>query len=256
MREIDRYVTKELFYQRPLPEKNRRRYYPRNDDVRKIARQARDAATLLPSQLARLQSHFENLSQTYPGNTALFQIDDLPFEQAMLKEPTNTTVTLAQSEEEEEEVGESETFSNAKDNNKKTTRNKRIPKLQKLVFFYQSPMQQILLNRYGSTVYITEVQPTESGSRAFTVSMYLLVVRTNVDHQVVGTVLVEKYSKGEGLKEALLKCKEVNSSWAPKYFMVDKEESLLLSLRESFPGSFFFSFVVVFHFIINYLMWK
>ena len=234
IREIDNYVTKDLFFQRQPPEKTRRCYYPRCEDVRKIARRARDAATLLPQQLRHLQHHFEYLSLKYPGNTTLFQIDNLPVEQAILKKPINLSkITETQSEDEVDD--HDETSNNTKDTNKKS-RNKRIPKLQKLIFFYQSPNQQNLLMRYGSTVYLTEVQPSEPGSRAYTVSMYLLAVRTNVDHQVVGTILVEKYSKGDGVKEALLKCKEVNSSWTPKYFMVDKVESLSNAIVENFPG--------------------
>ena len=245
IREVDNYVTKDLFFKRQPPEKSRRRYYPRCEDVRKIARRARDAATLLPQQLRHLQQHFEYLSLTYPGNTTLFQIDDLPVEQAMLKKPINLSkITETQSADEGDEQ---ETSNNTKDSNNKKSRNKRIPKLQKLTFFYQSPNQQNLLMRYGSTVYLTEVQPTEPGSRAYTVSVYLLAVRTNVDHQVVGTILVEKYSKGDSVKEALMKCKEVNSSWTPKYFMVDKEESLLQAIVENFPGlNRSFSFVLSF----------
>ena len=114
-----------------------------------------------------------------------------------------------------------------------------------LLFFYQSPVQQILLNRYGSTVYIAEiVQPSELGSRVAVVAIYLMVVRTNVDYQVVGTIVVNKYSK-ENVKKALVKCKEVNDSWSPKYFMVDKDdEHLLLPITELFPGLFNLSFVL------------
>ena len=75
LKQIDSYVTDKLFYQRPAPEKTRRRYYPRWNDARKIAKRARDAAIFSGTQLARLRRHVEYLSEMYPGNTTLLKLN-------------------------------------------------------------------------------------------------------------------------------------------------------------------------------------
>ena len=89
--------------------------------------------------------------------------------------------------------------------------------------------------RYGSTVYITQIKMPDRSSRIAAMSMYLLAVRTNVDYQVVGTILLSKYSD-KPLREILALYKETNEGWIPRYFMIDMSEDLLFTVTDLFPG--------------------
>ena len=112
---------------------------------------------------------------------------------------------------------------------------KRLEDVQSFIYFHQSPSQRSMLEKYGSTLYITQIKTSERSSKILAVSMYLLAVRTNVDYQVVGTILMNKYNE-KPLREILNLYKEVNEGWIPKYFMIDMSEDLLFSVTELFPG--------------------
>ena len=109
-------------------------------------------------------------------------------------------------------------------------------KTQKIYLFHQSKSQQYLLNRYGAFVYIAEVKLHKNSSHA--VSLFLICVRTNVDCQVVGTILCNKYNDhAKILKEALTEFKKINKFWKPKYLMLDPTEAMVAAVEELFPGT-------------------
>ena len=111
-------------------------------------------------------------------------------------------------------------------------------KIQKIYLFYQSKSHQYLLNRYGIFAYITQVKPQKLGYR---VSLFLICVRTNVDCQVVGTILCNKYTDHtKVLKEALTEFKEINEFWKPRYLMIDPSEAMVSAVEELFPSKLFF----------------
>ena len=110
-----------------------------------------------------------------------------------------------------------------------------------MYLFHQSKSQQYLLNKYGSFVFLTEVKPKQQdGIWAIAVSLFLICVRTNVDCQVVGTILTNKYNDHtKVLKEALTEFKEINNLWKPKYFMIDPSGAMANVVEELFPGIYF-----------------
>ena len=111
-------------------------------------------------------------------------------------------------------------------------------KTQKFLFLYQTLYQQILLRRYGSILFITEIIPR--GSRGpLAVSMYLLAVRTNVDYQVVGTILINEYNDNtKSLKCCLSRFNNWNISWKPKYLMIDSNDALVSTVKGLFQSSY------------------
>ena len=113
-------------------------------------------------------------------------------------------------------------------------------KIQKIYLLYQSKAQQYLLNKYGMFVHLTEVKP-QKGQRPFGISFFLICVRTNVDYQVVGTILCNKYNDhAKVLKEALTEFKEINEFWKPKYLVIDPSEAMESVVKEIFPGTVLF----------------
>ena len=109
--------------------------------------------------------------------------------------------------------------------------------IQKLYLFHQTTKQRYLLNRYGEVVIIIEIKPKPCGFRAIAVSLFLICVRTNVDCQVVGTVLCNKYNDhAKVLKDALIEFKEINELWKPKYLMIEPSETMVSVVHDLFPG--------------------
>ena len=110
-------------------------------------------------------------------------------------------------------------------------------KIQKIYLFHQSKSQQYLLKKYGIFVHLTEVK-SQKGQRPFGISLFLICVRTNVDYQVVGTILCNKYNNHtKVLKEALTEFKKINKFWKPKYLMIDPSEAMISVVEELFSGS-------------------
>ena len=108
---------------------------------------------------------------------------------------------------------------------------------KKFVYLYQTRVQQGLLQRYGSILFIKEIVPKEFDEGALAVVMYLLAVRTNVDYQVVGTILMNECNNHtEVLKCTLSRFKIFNEFWNPKYLMIDPKDALISSIKELFPG--------------------
>ena len=116
-----------------------------------------------------------------------------------------------------------------------------VSKVQNMYLFYQSQTHQYLLNRYGYFAHLVEVKPKHTNGRTTAFSLFLICVRTNVDCQVVGTILCNKYNDHtKVLKEALTEFKEINEFWKPKYLMIDPSRAIISVVEELFPGSFIF----------------
>ena len=110
--------------------------------------------------------------------------------------------------------------------------------VQKIYLFYQSKTQQHLLNKYGLFVHLTEFKPKQKWLRPLGAALFLICVRTNVDCQIVGTILCNKYNDHtKVLKEALTEFKEINEFWKPKYLMIDPSEAMESAVKEIFPGT-------------------
>uniref|UniRef100_A0A7M5UR56 SWIM-type domain-containing protein n=1 Tax=Clytia hemisphaerica TaxID=252671 RepID=A0A7M5UR56_9CNID len=110
-------------------------------------------------------------------------------------------------------------------------------RIQKFYLFHQTVKQQYLLNRYGEIVFILEIKPKQCGFRAIAVSLFIICVQTNVDYQVVGTILCNKYNDHvKVLTEALTEFKEINSSWKPKYLIIHPSETMVSVVHHLFAG--------------------
>ncbi|XP_065654356.1 uncharacterized protein LOC136080895 [Hydra vulgaris] len=85
------------------------------------------------------------------------------------------------------------------------------------LFVYQTEEMQRLLKIYGNE--ITLLDATYKTTK-YSLPLFFLVVKTNVDYQIVGTFICEGES-AKNIQSALAKIKEWNPNWSPLYFMVD-----------------------------------
>ena len=69
----------------------------------------------------------------------------------------------------------------------------------------------------------------------YSVPIFLLMLKTNCDHQIVASFVVQNESK-ESIMEAIALLKTWNPDWAPKIFMVDNDVGEISAVEESFPG--------------------
>ena len=93
----------------------------------------------------------------------------------------------------------------------------RVKLENSLLFVYQNEEQSRLLARYGDELSLLDA--TYKTTR-YTLPLFFLVVKTNVDYQVVATFISESETT-EGIMEALEKIKEWNPNWNPRLFMTD-----------------------------------
>lgn len=100
---------------------------------------------------------------------------------------------------------------------------------QRFLFAYQSKLQRRLLAKYGK---ITLLDATYKTMR-YSLPLFFVCVRTNVNYQVVGAFIIQNETKDE-IKAGLEVIKEWNGDWQPEYFMTDFDEKEIQGLEEIF----------------------
>ncbi|XP_065640911.1 uncharacterized protein LOC124805858 isoform X2 [Hydra vulgaris] len=85
------------------------------------------------------------------------------------------------------------------------------------LFVYQTEEMRRLLKIYGNEITLLD---TTYKTTKYSLPLFFLVVKTNVDYQIVGTFICEGEST-KNIQSGLAKIKEWNPNWNPLYFMVD-----------------------------------
>lgn len=112
---------------------------------------------------------------------------------------------------------------------------------QSLLFVYQSPEMKRLYRLYaGHFIFLDATYKTCK----YALPLFFLVVRTNVNYQVVGVIIVQHETKSM-IKEALSVIKQWNPDVNPKYGMVDFSEEEIYALEETFPGLYFYKMSII-----------
>eukprot|EP00111_Clytia_hemisphaerica_P000501 TCONS_00001499-protein len=114
-----------------------------------------------------------------------------------------------------------------------TSSQPNIRLITELYALTQNQSQQYLINKYPTILFISQIQTVDC-----IFSLFLLYVRTNVDCQIVGTILCNNNNnQAKVLKEALTEFKKINSFWTPKYVVIDPNQVILNTAEEVFPDS-------------------
>eukprot|EP00794_Sanderia_malayensis_P018489 gene18489-20338_t len=101
---------------------------------------------------------------------------------------------------------------------------------------WKTKWQQRLLTRYGNELVLLDA--TYHTSR-YALPLFFLVVKTNVDYQIVATFVCEGETK-EAIEEALSIIKDWNPDFKPRYFMTDYSNEEIGALKSTFNNCFVF----------------
>ena len=69
----------------------------------------------------------------------------------------------------------------------------------------------------------------------YSLPLFFLVVKTNVDYQVVGSFVTQS-ERMDAIKEAIGILKEWSPNWKPKFFMTDFSEEEIQAIEETYPS--------------------
>ena len=110
----------------------------------------------------------------------------------------------------------------------------RVKLRNSLLFVYQNEEQRRLLKRYGNELSLLDA--TYKTSR-YSLPLFFLVVKTNVDYQIVSAFVIESETT-KGILEALQVIKDWNPDWNPAVFMTDYSNEEINAAETMFPGIF------------------
>nr|XP_009857571.1 uncharacterized protein LOC100177403 [Ciona intestinalis] len=102
---------------------------------------------------------------------------------------------------------------------------------QNFCFFYQTREQQRLMAMYGNEICILDAS---FKLNKCSLPLYFILVRTNVDYQVVATFIVQEETP-DALVEVFDLLKDKNNNWSPKYFMIDADDTEINAVKQAFP---------------------
>ena len=103
-----------------------------------------------------------------------------------------------------------------------------------LLFVSQEKWQRRLLNLYGTDLLLLDA--TYRTTR-YALPLFFLVVKTNVDYQVVAVIVCESETT-EAITEALSVIREWNPDFHPKFAMTDYCREEIAAIEAVFPGIF------------------
>ncbi|XP_069994117.1 uncharacterized protein [Penaeus vannamei] len=100
-----------------------------------------------------------------------------------------------------------------------------------LLFVYQTSFQRHLFNKFGGELALLDATHCTT---KYSLPLYILAVKTNVDYQPVAVFATINGSK-QFIAEALQIVKDWNSEWKPTFFFTEFCDEIN-SLKETFPG--------------------
>ncbi|XP_052097298.1 uncharacterized protein LOC127732258 [Mytilus californianus] len=118
------------------------------------------------------------------------------------------------------------------DGKQKEKSNDDIEEVPQFLFVHQSETQKRLLNIYGQEICLLDA--TYKTSR-YDLPLFLVCVNTNVGYSVVASFIVANENRYT-IQEALIKLRDWNPMWKPKYFMCDFDLREIWALEQTFEG--------------------
>lgn len=215
-RHLKFFVEKELFANENGPSTTNRRYYPKNATIRNHIYLA--TVRLRFSKIDQVNVE-EKINQWKRGN---------PHDNFFFRKYSDAK-DLADMEKSLKQGVDKNEVDTAED--VKTQKACR----KNLLLVYQTAWQKRLLAKYGNELSLLDA--TYKTTR-YSLPLFFLVVKSNVDYQVVGSFVVQDEDT-ESIMEALHILHNWCPEWSPRYFMVDNSNEEINAITSVFPGSIF-----------------
>lgn len=208
-RHLRHYVAKVLFKGRPLPPRSNRRFYPTKTDVRNAIYESVVKQRWSKVDQENLQKKIEDWRREGQDDFFFFR----PYAQT---EFTGGRMNESDEDDDAEEVVEVDGG------------------VEGLLFVHQTKWQRRLLKRYGNELSLLDATYRTT---KYALPLFFLVVKTNVDYQVVGSFVLQSEASYE-IEKALKVIADWNTDWSPKSFLVDYSEAEIGAVERLFPGNF------------------
>ena len=206
------FVTNDMFGRKNQVDKNNRRYFPRPRVIRnhivKITQKLR----------------YSMIDQECLAAKVELWRQEIPSVKIFFRPKANTGETDQSRDDSDSDQYDSDDSSDVKVFGHKK---------DSLLFVYQTEWQHRLLNRYGNELALLDA--TYRTTR-YALPLFFLVVKTNVDYQIVAAFVCESEST-DSIIEALEVIKKWNAEFQPKYFMTDYSTEEISATETVFPGT-------------------
>ena len=196
-----------------MPQKTNRRFYPSRGTIRSHIYKSVIKERYSKIDQEDLQKKVELWKENSPNNNFEFH----PY------------ATYGEEEDKQPEIGDEENGSESEEEDEDMVKTST----KGLLFVHQTKEQGRLLERYGNE--LSMLDATYKTTR-YSLPLFFLVVKTNVDYQVVGSFVIQSETT-DAIYEALSVLKSWNPRWNPSYFMVDYSEEEMSAIGKLFPGN-------------------
>ena len=195
------FVKSTLFSGKNLPEPSNRRYFPRPKTIRNHIVHSKQKLRYSMIEQECLEEKVKQWKKEDSSVKIFFRPKS---------KPEAVDVPPEDGDEVNDEDGDSDDWSDVKVVDNNSSDNSHL-------FVYQTEWQRRLLRRYGNELALLDA--TYRTTR-YALPLFFLVVKTNVDYQVVATFVCEGEST-ENIAEAMRIIREWNPHFMPRYFMTD-----------------------------------
>eukprot|EP00794_Sanderia_malayensis_P004499 gene4499-5097_t len=190
------FVTNDMFAKGSQPDKNNRRYFPRPKIIRSHIVQVKKTLSYSMRDLECLTAKVEQWRREHKSVRIFFR------PKATQNGASQSTRGDSDSDDYDSDDSLDEIFGHKRDC---------------LLFVYKTNWQRRLLERYGDELILLDATYRTT---CYALPLFFLVVKTNVDHQVVAAFVCESEST-ESITKGLEVIKQWNTEFQPKYFMTD-----------------------------------
>lgn len=210
-RSLRHYVARVLFKDKPLPPRSNRQFFPSKVDLRNAIYESLVKNRWSKVDQENLQKKIEEWQKSSPEDSILFQ----PYAQVQQDLACGSAIGGDDDEDNEEEIVE--------------------VGCEGLMFIHQTKWQQRLLNRYGNELSLLDATYRTT---KYALPLFFLVVKSNVDYQVVGSFVLQSEAS-TNIEKALKVIANWKPDWCPKSFLVDYSEVEIGAVERLFPGKKF-----------------
>lgn len=218
------YVENVLFADSIPPPPSRRQYYPSKACIKEFLNRGASALTIKAAAASKLQDLVNKLRIDFPDD--YFYCNFLDPDSKNTESPKSENLDVLSQELDERMLEQNEATSKVDGAVLKCKENSGV------IFCHQTQQQQRLLKRYGSKLFMIQIDEIYC---TIPFPLLCLYVQTNVDFQIVGFFVLYG-EKVEMVSSALNILRQWNPNWSPNYVLCDSSDCQIDAVEKVFPS--------------------